>query len=99
MFVVGRSAAPGNNFAVEDGFGGEVQIEDIYKAVTGAGSEHEFVAAKEIVWRPWSVYGDLERWCFAKGRDLKRHCLGMTGAADWMTEESHLEVKGGKKGR
>lgn len=90
MLVVGRWAAPGNNFEIEDGFGGEVQIEDIYKAVKGAGNECEFVAAKEIVWRPWSVYGDLERWCFAEGKNLKHHCLGMTAAADWMTEESPL---------
>lgn len=95
--AAGRLAGPGNNFALEDGFGGAVQAEDMEKIATGAGVDVEHVVVREIVWCPWPLSGHLERWRFGQGRDLKLHCLGTTGAADWMTEGSHLEMKGGKR--
>lgn len=77
------------------GFGAVVQIEDEEKIETVL--EVESVIVREIVWCPWSLSEHLERWCFGQGRDLKCQCLGMTGAAGWMTEGSPLEMEGGKK--
>lgn len=92
--ATGSSVVPGNNCALEDGFGGAVQVGDVEKFATGAVVEVECV--RENVWGPWSLFGLLERWCFGQGMDLKIHCLYMTGAADWMTEGNRLEMKGGK---
>lgn len=71
-----------------------MRVGDVEKFVTGAVIEVESVW--ENVWGPWSLSGPLGRWCFGQVKDLNLHCLDMTGAADWMTEGSHLEMKGGK---
>ncbi len=95
--AAGRSAGPGKNSALEVGFGGVAQVEDTKKIETRVGVEVESVIERETVWCPWSLSGHLERWCFEQGRDLKQHCLGMTGAVGWMTEGSPLEMEGGKR--
>lgn len=92
-----RSVGSGNKSALEVGFGGVVKVEDTEKIETGAGVGVESVIAREIVWCPWALSGRLERWCFGQGRDLMLHCLGMTGAAGWMTEASPLEMEGEEK--
>ena len=73
-----------------------MQVEDTEKTVMRSGTETESLTVREIAWCTQSLSVHLERWCFGQKRDLKLHCLGMNGAADWMKAESHLEIEGGK---
>lgn len=97
VVAAGRLVGPGNNSALEAGFGGAVEVEDMEKTEMGAGVEVESVIVRDFVWCPWYLSGHLERQCFERGRDLKLHCLGMTGAAGWKTEGSPLQMERGKK--
>lgn len=83
-------AAAGRRFGpVEDGF-------DVEKAVDMDVTAAEVVAvavARKTAWRPRSLSGHLERCCFEQERNLECQWPSMTGAAGWMAEESHLEIK------
>lgn len=97
VVAAGRLFGPGNNSALEAGFGGVVEVEDMEKTEMGAGVEVESVIVRDFVWCPWSLSGHLERQCFEWGRDLKLHCLGTTGAAGWKTEGSPLQTEREKR--
>lgn len=76
--AAGRWVGPGDNSACGDGLGA-TEAWDVGKTVTRA------VLVMERCLR--SLSGHLQQ------KDLQRQCLNTTEAADWMTEESHLETK------
>lgn len=69
-------------------------VEDMKKTEMRAAAEFESGSVRETGWCPLCFSAHLERCCLGQGKDLTLHCLGMIGAAGWMTEGSPLETKG-----
>lgn len=83
--VAAAAGRSGNNMA-----GGTAQVEDVEKTALAAGAEFDFVGG--VARRPLPPSGYLQRLHFVQGPDL--HCPDRTAAAGWMTEASHLGMKG-----